>query len=110
MQIIFTIFSGLTLLIATVSLVLTIHEKNHSRKCSAAAIQYADQRAKAVLSEIHQAYDGRIEKLEQGITPDYEQAKAAANAVNDFNRGISNILGFDPMSALQKQRNPEAEP
>ena len=37
----------------------------------------------------------------------YEQAKAAANAVNDFNRGITNILGFDPVSALKKEQQRE---
>lgn len=46
----------------------------------------------------------RISKLEAGITPDYEQAKAAANAVNDFSKGITNILGFDPMNAIRAER------
>lgn len=45
-----------------------------------------------------------VEKLQSGIIPDYEEAKAAANAVNDFSKGISNILGFDPMTALKAEQ------
>lgn len=41
----------------------------------------------------------RIEKLEQGVVPEHEQAKAAAAAVNDFNAGIVSILGYDPYDA-----------
>jgi hypothetical protein len=48
-----------------------------------------------------------VEKLEKGVVPDFEQAKAAANAVNDFNKGISNILGFDPMTALVEAQKKE---
>ena len=48
-----------------------------------------------------------VEKLEKGVVPDFEQAKAAANAVNDFNNGISNILGFDPMTALAEAQKKE---
>lgn len=45
----------------------------------------------------------RLEELEKGVVPDYEAAKEAAKAVNDFNAGISGILGFDPKEALRKQ-------
>ena len=46
----------------------------------------------------------RVEALEGGTVPDYEQAKAAAEAVNNFNRGLSGIMGFDPYEVLQKKR------
>lgn len=46
----------------------------------------------------------KIEALENGSVPDFEKAKEAANAVNDFNAGISGILGFDPMAVIRKQR------
>jgi hypothetical protein len=36
--------------------------------------------------------------------PDFEEAKQAARAVDDFNKGLSNILGFDPMESLQRER------
>ena len=41
------------------------------------------------------------------MVPKYEPAKAAADAVNDFNKGISAILGFDPYSALQAEKTKE---
>lgn len=46
----------------------------------------------------------KIEKLESGACADYEKAKKAAEAMNDFNDGISNILNFDPASYLQERR------
>ena len=45
------------------------------------------------------ALEQRIEKLEQGVIPEHEQAKAAAAAVNDFNAGIVGIFGYDPYDA-----------
>lgn len=46
----------------------------------------------------------RIERLEQGIVPDFEEALRAVNAVNDMNKGIANIFEFDPLEALKKSR------
>ena len=45
-----------------------------------------------------------IEELKKGTCPDYEQALSAAKAVNDFNRGISGILNFDPIEAARRLR------
>jgi len=49
-------------------------------------------------------YRDRIENLEKGIVPDYEEALAAKDAVDNFNRGLSSILGFDPLEAAKKSR------
>lgn len=49
----------------------------------------------------------RVSVLEQGLAPDYEAAKEAVKSVNDFNRGISGILGFDPLEAVKKSRQNE---
>lgn len=46
----------------------------------------------------------RVENLEKGIVPDFEQAKAAAQAVDNFNAGLSGILGFDPIETARRQR------
>ena len=46
--------------------------------------------------------DTRISNLENGMVPDFEQAKEAAKAVNDFNKGISAIMGYDPFEARRK--------
>lgn len=46
----------------------------------------------------------RTENLEKGIVPDFEQAREAAKAVDDFNAGLSGILGFDPIETAKRQR------
>ena len=51
-----------------------------------------------------QANKNRIEDLEQGVVPDFETAQKAVNAVNDINKGIAGILGFDPLEAMKKGR------
>ena len=45
-----------------------------------------------------------VEKLKAGTVPDYEAAKAAANAVNDFNAGLSAIMNFDPIAVARARR------
>lgn len=45
-----------------------------------------------------------IEKLKSGAVPNYEAALAAANAVNDFNAGISAIMNFDPIETARARR------
>ena len=103
MQIITLILSGLALLAACISVFMNIYEKRRSKERNAAMLKYID----SSIGNLESCVDDRIKELEQGITPDYEQAKAAANAVNDFNRGITNILGFDPVSALKKEQQRE---
>lgn len=51
------------------------------------------------------ALELRVEQLESGACADYEQAKKAAEAMNDFNEGISNILNFDPAFYLKERRD-----
>lgn len=46
----------------------------------------------------------RIEDLEQGVVPDFETAQKAVSAVNDINKGIAGILGFDPLEAMKQSR------
>lgn len=108
------ILSGLAFLAAIISLVLTVRNEKRSEKRNATLINYVGAECKAVsiaagayTEEQVKKLTERIENLEKGITPDYEQARAAANAVNDFNKGISNILGFDPHEALLANRHKE---
>ena len=96
MFVISLIFSGLALL-AVVALV--IGEKKRSQKRNAAIIQYLDAELESLKK--------KIAKLESGVTPDYEEAKKAADAINDFNRGISSILGFDPYEAMRNKERKE---
>ena len=46
----------------------------------------------------------KIADLEQGIIPDFETARKAADEVNKFNEGIAGILGFDPFDAIKRNR------
>lgn len=113
------VLSSLALLAATAALVLTIREGKRSQKRNTAlAIQLksdiiaAAESTKKQFDAALEEQSGRIDKLaqsvdnlERGIVPDFEKAKEAAKAVNDFHAGISGILGFDPHEVLRKQRS-----
>lgn len=60
-------------------------------------VKVETEKVRAELSE-------RIRKLEEGVVPDFEQAKEATKAVNDFAAGITGILGFDPYSVIKASR------
>lgn len=63
------------------------------------------------LSEINGAVQrvaDDVEKLKNGIVPDFEAARQAAAATNDFLAGVSNIMGFDPVAAIRKEREGDA--
>ena len=50
------------------------------------------------------AQSTKVDKLEQGIVPDYQEALAVKNSVDEFNRGLSAIMGYDPMEIARKTR------
>lgn len=62
---------------------------------------YADASARAECS----ALEPRIRELEDGVIPNYEEARKAAKAVDNFNIGLSAIMNFDPMAAAKKARD-----
>lgn len=112
------IVSGLALLAATTGLVIAIGNKKRSEERSAVLFVHIDETAKQCNAHSDESIrrlkidllkkdaetDQRIKNLENGITPDYEQAREAAKAVNNFSQGLTNILGFDPVNALQAER------
>ena len=119
MEIVTMILSGLALLAASVCLILLIQEKKRNQKRNTAALQYADAAAEKVLilakneasaaaeaayKNACEQFEKRVSDLEKGIAPDYNEALAAKQAVDDFNMGISAILNFDPMAAMKKSR------
>lgn len=65
----------------------------------------ASRRAYAEQAERMGVLSACIEDLKNGMVPDYEKAKAAARAVNDFNSGLTAIMDFDPMAAIKRQRD-----
>lgn len=83
-------------------------EKNMDGKCSNLVSELQNRLLQEIYSE-DKKICVRVENLEKGIIPDYEKATAAVNAVNDFNQGISNLLNYDPVSALAAQRERERQ-
>lgn len=74
------------------------------------AVVVSDRRRRAHYREEAESLrklSNRVGVLEQGLVPDYEAAKEAVKSVNDFNLGISGILGFDPLEAARKSRQAE---
>lgn len=55
------------------------------------------------LKEMKEGCENRFSNLENGLIPDHEEAKRAVQSLNDFNRGISSIMGFDPYEALKRE-------
>ena len=113
MLIVATVLSGLALLAAGTALVLTIQEKKRNQKRSAATADYIEAEVtRAYLEAVKKIENAekRLEKriidLENGLIPDHEEAKRAVQSLNDFNRGISSIMGFDPYEALNRERQP----
>lgn len=108
------VLSSLALLAATVSVIIAVTERKRSQKRNTAQLQHTDVAVKAVakdskqqLCDMEKRLESRLAALEKGVVPDYEKAKEAADAVNSFNAGITGILGYDPYSALQAQRDRE---
>ena len=95
------ILGSLALLAALVGIGFTFSERKRNQKRNIAQLKYTETAVKNVADKFAE----RITKLENGTIPDYEKAKEAAKAVNDFNAGITGILGFDPYAALQAQRD-----
>ena len=110
MELITMILSGLALLAAGVSLILTFQEKKRNEKRNTAALQYIDRYIDILNANIgktqeqYTALDERVGNLEHGVCPDFEAAREAAKAVNDFNTGLSAIMNFDPIEEAKKAR------
>lgn len=122
------VLSSLALLAAALCLLLLCREEKRRTKQRAALMKYTEdsvrlsadhlyrrcaeleghlaetQSVLSVAEETIAMLQGKVSALESGTVPDFEKAKEAANAVNDFNAGISGILGFDPMAVIRKQR------
>lgn len=132
-MIIAIIFSSLALLAAASCLLLLLRAEKRRTKQRAAYLEYTDNTVRLASDQLYRRcaelesviveknsevrtelgmyidrhlkkMDERVSALESGTVPDFEKAKEAANAVNDFNAGISGILGFDPMEVIRKQR------
>ena len=128
------ILSSLALLAAAVSITLVLVDKKRETVRRQALIDYinnmgdgtmdaaeefANQLFKTAVEEfehentaLRSAFEERLTKqqadidaLKVGAEPDYQQAVAAAKAVNDFNAGIISILNYDPMEVARRNRS-----
>lgn len=82
-----------------------------TKEVSTAAFKEATDAVKAAIDiadEVRKLRT-RVKELEAGVVPGFEEAKAAVKAVNDFNVGLSAIMGYDPMQAMKKSRDGEGE-
>lgn len=63
-----------------------------------------DSEQKNALEEKLSDIQKRLSDLEHGVVPDYSEALAAKNAVDEFSRGLSSILNYDPVDAYRKEQ------
>jgi hypothetical protein len=108
MNLISTVMSGLALLAAVISLVVSIREKKRNQKRNVALCDLRDKDLEAIKAAFEEIR-GKITDLESGVIPDHEAAKRAADSLNDFNRGIASIMGFDPFEAIRAEREKNQE-
>lgn len=131
MAIVALIIGSLALVAATVSTVLAVKERKRSQERNAAYVETMrtvvqehrtalenflleelkklEARTAQQVTEAQAKVEDRLSDLEGGVIPDYEKAKQAAKAVNDFSAGISGILGFDPVEALKQSRKQDGD-
>lgn len=81
-----------------------LHKKDDARFDKVNLVLRAVSRRVTEAQKTAQENKERIEQLEKGCVPDFEEALRAVNAVNDMNSGIANIFGFDPLEALKQSR------
>jgi hypothetical protein len=97
MEILAIVMSSLALLAAAYNAMNNVRERKRNQKQNTALLKHTELLIKPVAE--------KVANLEKGIVPDFEKAREAANAVNEFNDGITGILGFDPHEALKKLRS-----
>lgn len=120
------VLSSLALLAAGANFILFFAEKKRDAARRQAMLDYVNNQCESIIEEnesfvenfVSKHFDKfsesigeqfkqqqiDIENLKNGVCPNYETALAAANAVNDFNAGISAIMNFDPIEAARIRR------
>lgn len=85
-------------------------EQNNRAESVSAAVSAAIEASKEALRSFRDLADelrrikNQVEKLEEGVIPNFEEAKEAVKAVNDFNTGLASIMNYDPMAAIKRNR------
>ena len=138
MIIVCIVLSSLALLAAVVNITLILVDKKREPMRRQALLDYIDNVADGMLEEaeeyVNQLFEkasearkeentalaheidkrferqqAEIQNLKAGAEPDYQQAMAAAKAVNDFNSSIISIMNFDPIEVARRNRNNGAQ-
>ena len=98
---VYIILSELLIIAALIASVLGLrHRMNEFLKISFDYTDKMQELMQELLKEQIFLIGKRVDACEKGITPDYDKAKEAANALNAFNDSISAILGYDPYKAI----------
>lgn len=97
------LFKGMERKISAQTAAINLKVQRVEKACKA-EMETVEIQAKAEIEKVKDELGDRIKKLEEGIVPDFEQAKEATKAVNDFAAGITGILGFDPYSVIKATR------
>lgn len=100
MEIAILIFSCIALCASVFAVCFTVKEREERKRQCKAVLDYADR----IVEDINP----KLEDLAKGVVPEYEAAKAAADATNEFHKGIAAILNYNEMEALQRMREAEA--
>lgn len=111
------ILSSFALATAAGCLALALWERKRSRELRAALTSFCRQSPKIIAERFKkldkewggavEALEARIKALEDGTVPDYEKAREAAKAVDEFHQGLANILNYDPYELAKKNREGE---
>jgi 2,3-bisphosphoglycerate-independent phosphoglycerate mutase len=114
MDIVRDILSVLTLAVLIADVFLTVRNHRRSIARNATLVQYVDKTMDSarvnILRDVNAVVDplkAAVEDMSKGIVPDYEEAKKAAEATNEFHRGIANILNYNEMDSLRRMREAE---
>lgn len=116
MQIIAMILSGLALLAASVSLILTIREKKRNEERSAAfdrykntMLQYVDKKFESLQADMKKYTDESITRKVDPVLKKVESIgddlmNANTSFQDQLGQTLSNIMAFDPMESQRKAR------
>lgn len=134
MEIIAIILGSLALLAALLNTILILVEKKRNGKNHSALLDYVDSQRDVIWTSAEEnakqytdiqlsgyavntedrffAIDKKISEMEtqfsdaiKDIELDYRDAQNAANHINDFARGLSNIFDYDPLESARKSRD-----
>lgn len=63
--------------------------------------------AMSCIDDVRDAANGQAERitaLENGVIPNYEEARKAVDSLNDFNKNLNSIMEYDPVASMKKAR------